>query len=59
MGPIDIISYAGVGALSGLSGALLGIGGGVVIVPSLLFLFSYFGFPKEHLMHIAIGTSLG
>lgn len=40
-----------------LSG-LLGIGGGIVVVPALYFLFSASGFPAEDLMRVAIGTSL-
>ncbi|MES2199457.1 MAG: sulfite exporter TauE/SafE family protein [Chlamydiota bacterium] len=54
----SILAYVIVGTVAGVTGGLLGIGGGVIIVPSLLFLFSYLNFPKEHLMHVAIGTSL-
>jgi uncharacterized membrane protein YfcA len=53
-----IIAYVFLGLLSGLVGGLFGIGGGVIVVPALAFLFSYAGMPKESLMHIAIGTSL-
>ena len=37
---------------------LLGVGGGVVIVPILMFIFTAQQFPADHLIHIAIGTSL-
>ena len=37
---------------------LLGIGGGLVIVPGLLFLFHLQGFESSFLSHIAIGSSL-
>ena len=46
------------GLLSGLLGGLLGIGGGVVTVPALYFLFQYFGLFGERDMEIAVSTSL-
>lgn len=46
------------GACTGLLSGLLGIGGGLVIVPALLYLLAQHQFPPEHLMHIALGTSL-
>lgn len=53
------LSYALVGALAGVLAGLLGVGGGVVIVPALTFLFTWQGLPSEHLMQAALGTSLG
>lgn len=50
--------YAFIGLLAGFSGGLLGIGGGLVTVPSLFFLFHFLGFPSEHSMQMALGTSL-
>lgn len=50
--------FLGVGAVAGLLSGFLGIGGGVLVVPGLLFAFSHFGFPKQNLMHMAAGTSL-
>ena len=53
-----IISFVGVGLVAGLLSGLLGISGGVITVPSLLFLFRQIGLPADSLMHIAVGTSL-
>lgn len=51
--------FALLGAFSGLLAGLLGIGGGLIIVPVLLFLFPIIGLADSgHLVHIAIGTSL-
>lgn len=37
---------------------LLGIGGGLVIVPMLVFCFTGLGMEHVHIMHLALGTSL-
>lgn len=50
--------YIGVGVVVGFLGGLLGIGGGIVIVPALMFCFAALRFPAEHSLHAAIGTSL-
>lgn len=50
--------FASIGAVTGLFAGLLGLGGGLIIVPSLLFVFSWQGLAESHLMHIAVGTSL-
>lgn len=46
------------GGLAGLLAGLFGLGGGVVIVPTLLGLFSAQQFSNEHIMIMAIATSL-
>jgi uncharacterized membrane protein YfcA len=46
------------GLVSGLLAGLFGIGGGLVIVPTLVFLFSAQGFPAELVMLMAVATSL-
>ncbi len=56
---LALISYALVGIVAGLLGGLLGIGGGLVTVPALLFIFQQMNFPPDHLMQLAVGTSLG
>ena len=56
--PIALLIYLGIGALTGTLSGMLGIGGGVVIVPGLLFAFSHFGMPLSVKMHVASATSL-
>jgi len=53
-----IVLYLGVGAVAGLLAGLLGIGGGLVIVPMLVFALSWQGVLPGHLMHLALGTSM-
>ena len=50
--------YLALGAIAGILAGLLGIGGGLVIVPMLVFYFTGLDMPHEHIMHIALGTSL-
>jgi uncharacterized protein len=52
-----ILTYLIVGAIVGLLAGLLGVGGGLVIVPMLVFCFTRQNLPQESLMHLAIGTS--
>lgn len=53
-----VLLYLAVGAFAGVLAGLLGIGGGLVIVPLLVFSFTLQGIPPEVLMHLALGTSL-
>ncbi|MDX1802918.1 MAG: sulfite exporter TauE/SafE family protein [Alcanivorax sp.] len=48
----------GVGVAAGLLAGALGLGGGVVIVPALIFLFKGLGFPVELVAKMAVATSL-
>lgn len=52
------ILYLALGALAGTMAGLFGIGGGLVIVPVLIFTFDFQGFSAEIAAHLAIGTSL-
>lgn len=46
------------GAIAGLTAGLFGNGGGFVVVPVLLSVFPLFGETHNHLIYVAIGTSL-
>jgi len=50
--------YPAVGLVSGLLAGLLGIGGGLVIVPALLFILPHQGVPGVVTPHVAVATSL-
>lgn len=50
--------YLATGIFAGFLAGLLGVGGGLVIVPVLAFIFSAQHFPPDQLMHVALGTSL-
>ena len=46
------------GLIAGFVAGLFGIGGGFVVVPALLVVFTFFGVDQDVLTHVAIGTSL-
>jgi uncharacterized membrane protein YfcA len=46
------------GALAGLLSGLIGIGGGVVVVPCLYYIFTDLGMPSDEVMQIVLGTSV-
>ena len=50
--------YLLTGALAGLSAGLFGVGGGLIIVPVLYYVFSAQGYEVALLMHMALATSL-
>jgi uncharacterized membrane protein YfcA len=56
---IDIFLYCvAFGVISGVISGLIGVGGGIVIVPFLAWLLAYNGMPVETIMQTAIATSL-
>src|SRR6185369_12678286 len=55
---IELVTYIGLGVVAGLLAGLLGVGGGIVIVPMLTFTFALQHIPQENIQHLALGTSL-
>lgn len=52
------IAYALLGAFAGIMAGLLGVGGGLVMVPVLVMLWQADGLGGSQQVHLAIGTSL-
>lgn len=55
--PLLVLMIA-LSACAGFLAGLLGIGGGLVLVPGLYFIFTTLGYDGAGLMHLAVGTSL-
>ena len=55
---IWLAGYLVLGAVAGFFAGLLGVGGGAIMVPVLALMFAAQGMPAEHLMHLALGTSM-
>lgn len=53
-----LVMYSAVGAVAGVLAGLLGIGGGLVIVPMLVYCLTLQGISSQHIMHLALGTSM-
>ncbi len=53
-----IVSLLALGGVAGFLAGLLGIGGGMLMVPFLMMIFATVGIPDEHLVKVAIATSL-
>lgn len=53
-----IAALLATGVVAGIMAGLLGVGGGIVIVPVLFHLFSLLGIDEAVRMHLAVGTSL-
>lgn len=55
---LEFLLYPLLGVFAGLSAGLLGVGGGIIVVPVLIYSFTALGFSQEVLTHMAVGTSL-
>ncbi len=53
-----LLAYLALGAFVGFFAGLLGVGGGGIMVPLLTTMFAAQGFPHEHIVHLALGTSM-
>ena len=53
-----IIALLALGAAVGFAAGLLGVGGGMLLVPFITFLLTAKKFPEEFVIHVAIATSL-
>jgi uncharacterized membrane protein YfcA len=51
-------AYLAIGAAVGFLAGLLGVGGGMIMVPMLVFVFTAKGFPSHHLMHLSLATAM-
>ncbi|WP_417292971.1 sulfite exporter TauE/SafE family protein [Desulfovibrio porci] len=55
---ISLLVYLCCGAIAGVLAGLLGVGGGIVIVPMLVAIFPGQGIPPQYVQQMALGTSL-
>ena len=53
-----LLLYGCLGGVAGILAGLLGVGGGIVIVPMLVLAFGWQGFPPDLIMRMALGTSM-
>ena len=57
-GSVEFLIYLILGGFAGTLAGLFGVGGGMIIVPVLVYSFALQGFSPEVLTHMAVGTSL-
>jgi uncharacterized membrane protein YfcA len=53
-----IVALLAMGTAGGFAAGLLGIGGGMVLVPFITYILATRGFAPEYIVHVAIATSL-
>lgn len=54
----EYLLYPLLGVFAGLTAGLLGVGGGIIVVPVLIYAFTALAFSPDVLTHMAVGTSL-
>lgn len=55
---MSVIGFLLTGIVAGLLAGLFGLGGGIIIVPALIFILSFQGISPDVVTHLAVGTSL-
>lgn len=53
-----VLGLAGASVFAGLLAGFLGVGGGIVLVPAMFWMFNLINFPEALSMHMAVATSL-
>ena len=46
------------GTFAGVCAGLFGVGGGLIIVPALVWILGAYGFTSEFIPHVSVGTPL-
>jgi uncharacterized membrane protein YfcA len=58
LSPALFIELLALGCACGFLAGMLGIGGGMLLVPALTFIASHEGFPADRVVKMAVATSL-
>jgi uncharacterized membrane protein YfcA len=53
-----LAAYLALGACAGFLAGMLGIGGGMIVVPVLALMLEAQGLSREHVLHLAVGTGM-